>query len=137
MTDEDDELEELRAATEAGDRLDADADDRDDDPDEFVEAVLEELMAIDAGDSQQTVSVWDRRGKAYVSALEGDEDRIADVVDRLREEHDYPPLPDSAREGLGKSDVVRLALRLGLSRGDPDGWEDVEEARERHERGSL
>jgi hypothetical protein len=120
MTD-DDELEELRRQTERGDRLDEDG--RRDATAQFRERVQTALDELEAGERQKTVSVWDGPLAAFVVALENTEDMEA-VGTSLQEALGS----DVDVEALDRSEVLRLALRLGFQEAAPGYLETAREA---------
>ncbi|WP_135823222.1 hypothetical protein [Halostella litorea] len=117
---EDDDLAELRKQTEQGDRIDEAATEQE--KQALVEDILAELEAIDAGEQQKTVSVWDGHLAAFVRALEENPDRMEDVGHALQQRLG---LDESEPD---RSDVLRLALRLGFQEAAPDQFEAVREA---------
>lgn len=130
--DLDDELAELREQTDTGDRVDSAAQEQADvdDAPQLADAIRDELEAIDGGDRQATVSVWDADLAALVFALDreehsGDCDRVAaSLAGALGEE---PPAD------AGKSDVLRLALKVGLREAPEDVREDFRDVlQDRH-----
>ncbi|WP_201740265.1 hypothetical protein [Salinigranum halophilum] len=64
------------------------------------------MEQIDRGERQKTVSVWD----GHLAALdeEGNEDHLEAVGHALQDDLDVE------RGAIDRSDVLRLALRLGL-----------------------
>lgn len=121
---EDDELAALRDETAHGDRIDtADAAS---DRRAFVEDIIAELEAIDDGDKQKTVSVWDGHLAAFVRALEANPDRMAAVGEGLQQRL------DQERDEVDRSEVLRLALRLGLKEAAPDEFDAVRDAAGEH-----
>lgn len=119
----DDELEALKAETSHGDRLDEVEEAGDGDRAVFVEAVLAELEAIEAGEQQKTVSVWDGHSAAFVRALEADDEHRQAVGEALRE-----AVGVEADGEVERSEIVRLALRLGFATAAPEEFEAVREA---------
>jgi len=118
MTDND--LEELRQRTDHGTRLDeADSELNHQD---LVERLVAELEAMDDGEKQKTVSVWDEHMAAVIRVLESDEDLREEVVSELADALGADP------DASGRSTVLRLALRLGFSTASPDLMEAVEDA---------
>jgi len=77
MAEDDDELAALREQTSHGDRIDEAA--AEDAKRDLVEDILDELEAIDAGDKQKTISVWDGHLAAFIRALEENPDRLGEV----------------------------------------------------------
>lgn len=119
VSDEDD-LAALKEQTSQGDRLDAAADEEE--KHELVEDIVDELEAIDAGERQKTVSVWDGQLAAFIRALEENPDRLDDVGHALQERLDI-------EEGdIDRSEVLRLALRLGFKEAASDEFDAVREA---------
>lgn len=117
--DLDDELAQLREQTDTGDRVDTAAQEKAD-VDEgptLLDAIDEELEAIEAGERQATVSVWDGDLAALVFALDREEHREerVRVASALANELDESP-PDDP----GKSDLLRLALKVGLREAPAD-----------------
>ncbi|SFT10176.1 hypothetical protein [Halostagnicola kamekurae] len=120
---EDDDLTALREKTSQGDRLDEAA--AEEEQQEFVEEIVRELEAIDAGEEQKTVSVWDGHISAFVRALEANPEHLERVGHSLQRELDL-------EEGeVDRSVVLRLALRLGFQEADPEEFEAVREAAQR------
>jgi hypothetical protein len=118
---DDADLDQLRASTDHGDRLDeaAEAGNRED----LRESITEYLDEIDDSDRQKTVSVWDGEIAALLAALEDHPEDRARVGDSLRE-----ALELDTDEEVDRSDVIRLALRLGLREAAPEEMQTVREA---------
>lgn len=118
---DDDELAALREQTSQGDRIDeaGAAEDRQD----LVEDIVAELEAIDQGEQQKTVSVWDGQVAAFVRALEENPDRLEHVGDGLQEQLGLDTDAD-----VDRSEVLRLALRLGFQEAAPSEYDAVREA---------
>ena len=120
MTDPD--LEELRRETERTNRLD-----QPDTPTKsksFVDVLVEAMDDVERGDASHTLSVYDRKLAAVIHALERDEDRLQDVGAALREQ-----LGRNDDGEVERSDVLRMALRVGLQEADE---ELMTEARKAH-----
>ncbi|OYR48281.1 hypothetical protein [Halorubrum sp. Ea8] len=121
---EDDELAALRDETAHGDRIDtADAAS---DRRAFVDDIVSELEAIDDGDKQKTVSVWDGHLAAFVRALEANPDRMTSVGEGLQQRLDLE------HEEVDRSELLRLALRLGFKEAAPDELDAVRDAAGEH-----
>ena len=117
---EDDELAALREQTSHGDRIDEAA--SEDAKRDLAEDILNELEAIDAGDKQKTISVWDGHLAAFIRALEENPDRLGDVGHALQHQLDL-------EEGdVDRSEILRLALPLGFQEAAPKEFEAVREA---------
>ena len=118
MSDEDD-LAALREQTSQGDRLDeAPSDEKKRD---LTKAIVAQLEAIDDGEQQKTVSVWDGHIAAFIRALE-ETDRIEDVGHALQHQLDID------ESDVDRSEVLRLGLRLGFQEAAPDEFEAIREA---------
>jgi len=115
-----DNLEDLRQRTDRGSRLDEAANELD--HQDLVERLVTELEAMDAGEKQKTVSVWDEHMAAVIRVLETDEDLREDVVSDLSDALDADP------DGSDRSTVLRLTLRLGFHTASPDVMDAVEDA---------
>jgi len=118
---DDTDLDQLRAATDHGDRLDEAAGEVN--REDLRESVVEYLDEIDSGDRQKTVSVWDGEVAALLAALEDHPEDMARVGESLRKTLDLDTDDD-----VDRSDVIRLALRLGLREAAPDEIETVRKA---------
>jgi hypothetical protein len=120
----DDELEALKEQTSQGDRIDEAAEAEE--ARSFVDDIVSELKAIDAGEQQKTVSVWDGHLAAFIRALEDNPDRMDDVGHALQQRLDVEETE------IDRSEILRLALRLGFREGATDEFESVREAVEEH-----
>lgn len=120
MTEEDDELAALREQTSHGDRIETAA--TEEDRRDLVEDILAELDAIEAGEKQKTVSVWDGHLAAFIRALEENPDRLTEVGHALQQQLDVE------QGEVDRSELLRLALRLGLQEAAPQEFEAVREA---------
>lgn len=117
---EDDELAALREQTSHGDRIDEAA--AKEEKRELVEDIIAELEAIDAGEQQKTISVWDGHLAAFIRALESNSDRMDDVGHALQRQLDLD------ESDVDRSNILRLALRLGFQEAAPHEFEAVREA---------
>lgn len=116
----DDEIEELKQQTSQGDRLDEASDEQS--RHALKTAILEELERIEEGDEQKVVSVWDGPMAALVRALENNPDQLEELGHSLQDEL-------GVDEGdVDRSEVIRLALRLGLRTASPEVVEATREA---------
>ncbi|NHX42010.1 MULTISPECIES: hypothetical protein [Haloarcula] len=122
---DDADLDQLREATDHGDRLDeaAGADVYED----LRESMVEYLEEIDDGGRQKTVSVWDGDIAALMAALEDHPEHLQAYGEALREELDL-----GGTEPPDRSEVLRLALRLGLREAAPDDMETARKANQDH-----
>lgn len=120
-----DELAALREQTTHGDRLDEAA--HNEISAEFIETLVSELDAIDAGETQKTVSVWDGSFAAFLRALEAHPEQLDAVGADLQAE-----LDGSADDSVDRSEVIRLALRVGLKEASPETFAALQEGVQRH-----
>lgn len=124
MSDESEtDLAHLREATDHGDRLEKATEEVD--RAEFQESVTEYLVEIEDGDRQKTVSVWDGEIAALLSALEDHPEEMTRVGNALRETLDSDTDTD---DDVGRSEIIRLALRVGLREATPEDIETVRKA---------
>jgi hypothetical protein len=130
--DTDAELDALRERTSHGDRLDEAP--RDDDRDDLQASMREALAEIDSGDRQKTVSVWDGDLAAFLAALDDHPDH-RDAVGRALGEALGREVEDD--EAVDRSEVLRLALRLGLAEAAPEYVDTLREAVADHATDSL
>jgi hypothetical protein len=119
VSDEED-LAALREQTSQGDRIEEAAAGQE--KQEFVEDILSQLESIDAGERQKTVSVWDGHLAAFVGALENNPERMEDVGEALADR------VGTDVDTLDRSDVLRLALRLGFQEAAPEEFDAIREA---------
>jgi hypothetical protein len=126
MSDESEtDLAHLREATDHGDRLEKATEEVD--RAEFQESVTEYLAEIEDGDRQKTVSVWDGEIAALLSALEDHPEEMTRVGNALRETLDSDTDTDTD-DDVGRSEIIRLALRVGLREATPEDIETVRKA---------
>ena len=127
--EEDVDLAALREQTSQGDRLDeaGSAEQKQ----ALVDDIISELEAIDGGEQQKTVSVWDGNLAAFIRALEDNPDRMEDVGQALQQRLDV----DVGE--ADRSDILRLALRLGFQEAAPDEFDAVREAVGKQATGGL
>lgn len=123
--DDDDELAALREQTTHGDRLDEAAETPI--PPAFIETVVSELEAIEAGETQKTVSAWDGSIAALLHALEEHPDQLEAVGEDLRTALDV-----SADESVDRSEIIRLALRVGLAEASPETFKALKKGVQQH-----
>jgi hypothetical protein len=123
MSDEDDELAELRAQSERGSRLEED----DSGTSDLVGDIIDALDAIENGDQRKTIALRDQSGAALLTALMENPERLKQVGDELRE-----ALDRDVDDEYDRSEIVRLALRVGLQNASPDVVEDLQAAHQEH-----
>jgi len=117
---DDPDLEDLKAQTSQGDRLDSAA--KEMDRQDLVEDIVDELEAIDAGEQQKTVSVWDGQLAAFIRALEANPEHLDAVGNGLQEQLDIEETETD------RSSVLRFALRVGFQEAAPEQFEAVRDA---------
>ncbi|MGB9934025.1 hypothetical protein [Haloarcula amylolytica] len=117
---DDPDLEDLKAQTSQGDRLDSAA--KEMDRQDLVEDIVDELEAIDAGEQQKTVSVWDGQLAAFIRALEANPEHLDAVGNGLQEQLDIEETE------IDRSSVLRFALRVGFQEAAPEQFEAVRDA---------
>lgn len=125
MSDADDELEELRQQTDVGTR--AESSTSSDDATDLGDAIVGYLGQVETGEVSKTLSVRDERLTALVRALEdtGDLDGVgAALGDELGR--------DAPADGIDRSEMLRLAVRLGLQQAAPEVLESARDAYARH-----
>ena len=120
----DPDLEELRQQTQRTDRLAEPAQPAGDDEDELVEELVESLAAIDSGEQAKTFAARDASVTALLTTLADREDDRHEVGTALQEAlgRDIDP------SELDRSELVRLAVRLGLREAAPEYLEALADA---------
>lgn len=129
MTDDaansdDEDLAALREQTTHGDRLDEAA--TGGVSDAFVETLVAELEAVETGERQKTVSVWDGSLAAFLAALDSHPEQMEAVGAELQ-----ATLDASERE-IDRSEIIRLAIRVGLSEAAPEAFSALQTGVQRH-----
>jgi len=125
MSDTDDELEQLREQTDVGTR--AQSATPSDQSTDLEDAMVALLGDVEDGEVSKTLSVRDARLTALVRALEETGD-LDDVGAALREELGR----EADADGIDRSEVLRLAVRLGLQEAAPETLDTAREAYARH-----
>jgi hypothetical protein len=125
MTEADDELEELREQTDVGTR--AEAETTNDETNELEDAIVTLLGEVESGDVSKTLSVRDEQLAALIRGLE-ETDSLADVGTPLKEELGR----DDDKDVTDRSELLRLAVRLGLQQAAPEVVETARDANARH-----
>lgn len=120
MTD-DPELDDLREQTQSGSRI-AEAKKR---TKSFEEHVADALDAVDDGEVNRTLSLYDARLAAFVAALENDDEAYRSVIGGLRDAlGDDTPVD---LDDVDRSELLGLAVRVGLQEGASAEFETVQE----------
>jgi len=126
----DPDLEELRQQTQRTDRLDQSTTVDDDD---LVEDLVDALAAIESGERAKTFAARDESVTALLTMLADREDELADVGTSLQEALGRDVDPDA----LDRSELVRLAVRLGLREAAPEYLELLADASAEHARRTV
>jgi hypothetical protein len=79
----------------------------------LVSDIVTELEALEAGERQKTISVWDGQLAALLRALEENPDQLTTVGHALQRQLDLE------ESNVDRSTVLRLALRLGFQEAAP------------------
>lgn len=124
-----DDLEELRKRTERGDRNDEIRTEADS---AFVDALVDALEAVDDGDRPKTVAVRDQPVAALLAALDEDDAEMTAVGNALE-----TSLGRERSEEFDRSEIVRLAVRVGLETATPEKTEQLGDAVGRHAQRNL
>jgi hypothetical protein len=125
MTDSDEELEQLRQETDVGTR--AQSETPSEESTDLEDAVVALLTDVEEGEVAKTLSVRDARLTALVRALE-ETDGLDDVGAALREELGR----EADGGGTDRSEILRLAVRLGLQEAAPEVLDTARDAYARH-----
>lgn len=125
MTEDDDELEKLREETNVGTRAELTSTAQE--SVELEDAMVALLGAVEDGDVSKTLSVRDARLAALVRALE-ETGELDDVGEALREELGR----ESGGGGTDRSEMLRLAVRLGLQEAASEILDTARDASARH-----
>lgn len=116
---DDPDLEELKNKTSKGKRTGAAAEEQHGD---LYEDIIEKLEAIDEGE-RKTLAIRDESLSALFSALEDRPDEMTGVLEQLAQAAGKDP------GGENKSELLRLAARVGLQEAAGDSWEELLEAK--------
>lgn len=119
-----DELEELRKKTERGDRNDEIRTEADS---AFVDELVDAIEAVDSGERPKTVAVRDQPVAALLATLDEDDAEMTAVGNALEE-----ALGRERSEAFDRSEIVRLAVRVGLETATPEKTEQLSDAVGRH-----
>ncbi len=120
----DDELEKLRQQTERGSRLEESTSNGEA---AFTDDVLKVIEQIDAGDRQKTIAVRDQPMAALLTALEEHPDRMQKIGNQFRES-----LGRETADEFDRSEIFRLAVRVGIEEAAPEVMADLREAHSKY-----
>lgn len=120
MSDElDSELEELREQTTRNNRLSEQANEPD-----FIEQIVAMLDDVDSGERGKILSLYDPQLAALIYALETDDRRFNEVIGALQETANR----QIDTEDVGRTELLKLAVRIGLQEAAPELLEDAQTA---------
>lgn len=125
MSDTDDELEQLREQTDVGTR--AQSASPSEESTDLEDTIVALLGDVEAGEVSKTLSVRDARLTALVRALE-ETGGLDDVGAALQEELGR----EADADGTDRSEMLRLAVRLGLQEAAPEVLDTARDASARH-----
>jgi hypothetical protein len=115
-----DEIDKLKEQTQATSRVSKAADEQS--ATDLRERIINELEAIEDG-QRKTLAIRDESLSALFRALEANEAEMRDALEDLASELDRD-VEDETR-----SELLRLAARVGLQTAVPEVWDEVLEAR--------
>ena len=118
----DEELEELRRSTERGSRLD-DPSEQGGEKDDLIDTLVATLASIDEGERRKTIAVRDRSIAALLIATAEREGDLQAIGADLQRSLDREPSDEYDR-----SQIIRLAVRVGLQEAAPEYLELLSEA---------
>jgi hypothetical protein len=112
-----DDIESLKEETQKGSRT-ANAEMQT----ELFEDILEQLIAIDQGESK-TIAIRDKSLSALFTAVE---ERDSDEMEQML--HDLADAAGKEPGNATKSELLRLAARVGLQTAAPDAYDELVKA---------
>lgn len=119
----DDDLESLREQSERGSRLEESPGKSSD----LVDDIAAVLGEIETGDRGKTIAVRDQPVAALLSVLDENPEEMTAVGQALQE-----ALDRDLTEDFDRSEISRLAFRVGLQNAAPDFMEQLQEAHSQH-----
>ena len=128
---EDPDVEELRKQHQKGSRVTgaaAESDDAVDEGNPLEEAMVTAFAQIEAGETAKSLSVRDGQLASLIHGLEAEPDELEAVGIALQEALDRDPDP----EVVDRSEVLRLAVRVGLREAAPEVIETARSAQTKH-----
>ncbi|USZ69872.1 hypothetical protein NGM10_15825 (plasmid) [Halorussus salilacus] len=128
----DPDLEELRQQTQRTDRLDQPSRSPGDGED-VVEDLIDALEAIESGEQAKTFAARDASVTALLTMLADRDGELAEVGTSLQEALGRDVDPDA----LDRSEVVRLAVRLGIREAAPEYLDLLADASAEHARRNV
>jgi len=125
MSETDDELEELREQTDVGTRAESELSGGK--TSDLEDAIVTLLGDVESGEVSKTLSVRDEQLAALIRGLE-QTDNLDEVGASLREQLGR----NGGSDGTDRSEMIRLAVRLGLREAAPEVVETARDAYARH-----
>lgn len=123
------EIEDLRQSTTPSTYVEEQLDEE---PEELQSDLLEALQEMDEGELPKVIAVRDRHTTALLRALEETEEGLALLGHTLESS-----LGRQQSSEFDRSQVLRLAIRLGLQEGAPSYFAQLEDAAAQHARQNL
>ena len=133
----DTDLEELKQRHQKGSRVsgaargqrgDEAANESEEDIDPLEAAIVRAFERLDAGDAPKSLSLRDARLAALIHGLEDQREDFTAVGVALQEALGW----DADPEAIDRSEVLRLAIRVGLREATPEVIETARDAQVRH-----
>ena len=121
MTDEN--LDQLREQSQRGSRLQ----ESDESETELVDKLVVALEEIESGDRRKTIAVRDKPVAALLKTLDDNPDDITAVGQALQQ-----ALGRDTNEEFDRSEISRLAFRVGLQEAAPEYMEQLQDAHAEH-----
>lgn len=128
---DDTDVEKLRKRHQKGSRVTGAATESEKSTDEFdplEEAMVESFAQIERGETAKSLSVRDGQLAALIHGLEAEPDELEVVGVALQKALDR----ETDSEAVDRSEVIRLAVRLGLRKAAPETVETARSAQARH-----
>ena len=126
MTDEN--LDQLREQSQRGSRLQ----ESDESETELVDELVVALEEIESGDRRKTIAVRDKPVAALLKTLDDNPDDITAVGQALQQ-----ALGRDTDEEFDRSEISRLAFRVGLQEAAPEYMEQLQDAHAEHMKDQL
>lgn len=123
-----DEVKELREQTETTSRAQQQPDDEPD----LVASIADHLAAVENGEKENTFAVRDDAIVALLAALDDDPEQIQRVGEAFAEYLDR-----EISEDYDRSEIVRLAIRAGLTAVVPEIYDDLADAQAQRARENV
>jgi len=126
MTDEN--LDQLREQSQRGSRLQESSDQED----TLVDDIVAVLSDIESGDRRKTIAVRDQPVAALLTVLDEHPEKMTEVGQQLQK-----ALGRDVSDEFDRSEITRLAFRVGLQEAAPTFMEELQEAHAEHMKDQL